>query len=460
MAAENTFHFPKPGQRIVRSVIAVACCFCVFYLRNREGIPFYSALAVLQCIQPYQDSMAQVAKKRVTGTFVGAFWGLVIILIQMYLFHGSLMDTFLGYMLISLFTGIVIYSTVVLNCKNTAYFSCVVFLSITVMHMTDASPFLFVFNRVLDTLIGVGIALIVNTVHLPRKRQKDILFVSGIDDTLLNQKDQMSPYSRIELNRLIDSGAKFTVSTGRTPATIRESLPGIHLKLPVIAMDGAVLYDLNENSYLMKYQMSTSQAQTICDFLDRKGISYFTNCVVDDLLVIYYDQLISPLHQEVYERRHRSPHRNYVQKTQSVYENVVYLYLLDKKEIMEKLYRELMEQEWIDSYRVAFHDPIRYPGCANIKIYIKDATRENMLRNLKALLNLDKVITFGSVEGRYDVCIEDTGKDEMVKTLKSCTNQLAWKKKLSDNSRLHFGDLRLIIKCGYIFCGISVFFIS
>ena len=41
MAAENTFHFPKPGQRIVRSVIAVACCFCVFYLRNREGITFY-----------------------------------------------------------------------------------------------------------------------------------------------------------------------------------------------------------------------------------------------------------------------------------------------------------------------------------------------------------------------------------------------------------------------------------
>lgn len=36
----------------------------------------------------------------------------------------------------------------------------------------------------------------------------------------------------------------------------------------------------------------------------------------------------------------------------------------------------------------------------------------------KALLNLDKVITFGSVEGRYDVCIEDTGKDELVKTLK------------------------------------------
>lgn len=431
MAAKNTFHFPKVGQRIIRSVIAVACCFCVFYLRNKEGIPFYSALAVLQCIQPYQDSMAQVAKKRVTGTFVGAFWGLVIILIQLYLFQGSLMDTFPGYMLISLFTGVVIYSTVILNCKNTAYFSCVVFLSITVMHMTDASPFLFVFNRVLDTLIGVGIALIVNTVHLPRKRQKDILFVSGIDDTLLGRNEQMSPYSKIELNRLIDSGAQFTVSSERTPATIRESLPGIHLKLPVIAMDGAVLYDLNENSYLMKYQMSVSQAQNICDFLDRKGISYFTNCVVDDLLIIYYDRLISSLHQEVYERRHRSPHRNYVQKKHPVYENVVYLYLLDTKESMEKLYQELMKEEWIGSYRVALHDSIRYPGCANIKIYNKDATRENMLQNLKAILSLDKVITFGSIEGKYDVCVADSRKDEMVKTLKKLYEPVS-------NSPLHF----------------------
>lgn len=431
MAAKNTFHFPKVGQRIIRSVIAVACCFCVFYLRSKEGIPFYSALAVLQCIQPYQDSMAQVAKKRVTGTFVGAFWGLVIILIQLYLFQGRLMDTFPGYMLISFFTGVVIYSTVILNCKNTAYFSCVVFLSITVMHMTDASPFLFVFNRVLDTLIGVGIALIINTAHLPRKRQKDILFVSGIDDTILGRNEQMSPYSKIELNRLIDSGAQFTVSSERTPATIRESLPGIHLKLPVIAMDGAVLYDLNENSYLMKYQMSVSQAQNICDFLDRKGISYFTNCVVDDLLIIYYDRLISSLHREVYERRHRSPHRNYVQKKHPVYENVVYLYLLDTKESMEKLYQELMHEEWIDSYRVALHDSIRYPGCANIKIYNKDATRENMLRNLKAILSLDKVITFGSIEGKYDVCIADSGKDEMVKTLKKLYEPVS-------NSPLHF----------------------
>lgn len=412
------FGLPRVGQRIIRSVTAVAFCFVVYYIRNKKGIPFYSALAVLQCIQPYQDSMAEVARKRVTGTLVGAFWGLVVILIQLYMFQGALLDHFMGYMLISLFTGVVIYSTVVVNCKNTAYFSCVVFLSITVMHMTDASPFLFVFNRVLDTLIGVGIALVVNSVHLPREKKTDILFVSGIDETILNLDDRMSDYSRVELNRLIETGAKFTVSSNRTPATIRESLPGIHLELPVIAMDGAVLYDLNENFYLMKYQMSGAQAQTISDFLDSRGVHYFTNCVVDDLLVIYYDTLLSEIHRKVYNRRRKSPYRNYVQKTQPVYENVVYLYLIDEKEKTEKLYRELMKQPWISEFRVAFHDSVKHKGYANIKIYQKDATRENMLQNLKALLNVEKVVTFGSVEGKYDVYVKDADKDVMVKMLK------------------------------------------
>ena len=107
-----------------------------------------------------------------------------------------------------------------------------------------------------------------------------------------------------------------------------------------------------------------------------------------------------------------------MQKTQPVYENVVYLYLIDEKEKTEKLYRELMKQPWISEFRVAFHDSVKHKGYANIKIYQKDATRENMLQNLKALLNVEKVVTFGSVEGKYDVYVKDADKDVMVKMLK------------------------------------------
>ena len=421
MIQQISFKLPIPGQRIVRSTIAVALCFVIYYLRGKRGIPFYSALAILQCMQPYHTSMKEMAKKRTTGTFVGAFWGLVVILILLALNGnrpGGIEESFTKYMLISLFTGIVLYSTVVLDCKKSSYFSCVVFLSITVMHITDESPILFVMNRVLDTLIGIGLAIIVNSAHLPRRKHNEILFVSGIDDTILNSGSRLTPYNKVELNRLIENGANFTISTIRTPASVREALEGVNLKLPIIAMDGAVLYDMEENSFLMKYQMSDSQADKMSIFLDDIGITYFTNTVVDDLLVIYYQNLENEAEQGIYERYRKSPYRNYVKVEHPICSNVVYFLVIEKKEKTEQLYQQLMEQEWASDFRIVLADSMNYPGYAHIKIYHKQATREHMLQNLEALLDIEKTVTFGSIEGKYDVFIANSDRNIMVKELK------------------------------------------
>ena len=410
--------FPRPGQRIIRSVIAVALCFVVYELRGRKGIPFYSALAVLQCMQPYYENTRKIAKKRVIGTFVGAFWGMIVIILQVYILQGRYEETVIGYLLISFFTGLVLYSTVVLECKDTAYFSCVVFLSIVVIHITDPYPILFALDRVLDTLIGVALAFAVNSAHFPRKKNRDTLFVSGIDDTILDKKAVLTPYSKVELNRLIDDGMKFTVSTIRTPASVLEALDGVHIPCPIIAMDGAVLYDTREHSYLMKCQMSAQEVKCVTDFLIQENAQFFTNTVVDNLLVIYYDSLKNDAAKKVYKIRRKSPYRNYVKSEKQVLENVVYLFLIDKKPVIDALYGKMQQQEWKDAYRIVRKDCANYPGFAQIKIYHKDATRENMLQNLKAFLNIEKVVTFGSIEGKYDVLINDSDKDSMMKQLK------------------------------------------
>lgn len=412
------FKLPGVGQRIVRSVAAVVLCFVVYFLRGEKGIPFYSALAVLQCMQPYQDSTIKMAKNRLTGTFVGAFWGLVVLLVKVYGFSGGFQGNFWEYLLISLFVGVVLYSTVLLQVKSASYFSCVVFLSITVNHIMDENPFLFMFNRVLDTLIGVALALIVNSVHLPRKKNRDTLFVSGIDDTLLTSKNELSPYSKVELNRLIDSGANFTVSTIRTPASVRESLGGVKWKIPVVAMDGAVLYDMNGNSYLRKCQMSAAQTKRITDFLDQEGFGYFSNTVLDDLLVIYYQSLKNEAEKDIFETKRKSPFRNYVKAQGPICENVVYLMLIDRKDKVEALYGKMEAMPWFSEYRMVKTDSEDYPGYTYIKIYHRDATREHMLRCLQKMLNIKKTVTFGSIEGKYDVFVKDCDKDTMVKQLK------------------------------------------
>ena len=43
-----------------------------------------------------------------------------------------------------------------------------------------------------------------------------------MNDTIFGMGKSLSPYAKVELNRLIQEGAQFTISTIQTPATVRD----------------------------------------------------------------------------------------------------------------------------------------------------------------------------------------------------------------------------------------------
>ena len=226
-----------PGQRILRSVISVWLCMVVYVLRGMRGEPFYSIIAALQCVQPYSSNMLREGKDRIIGTLAGAFWGSAILFLELLPVGGDFRTTVVFYILLGIFTGLVIYSTVLLNISQYALFAAVVFLGIAVYHIEDANPFIHVFYRTLETIIGVGVAIIVNSLHFPRVRDRETLFVSGIDHVLFREDRELSRFTKVELNRFLHDGMRFSVSTKQTPATVREILSGVDLRLPIIAME-------------------------------------------------------------------------------------------------------------------------------------------------------------------------------------------------------------------------------
>ncbi|WP_455718829.1 HAD hydrolase family protein, partial [Anaerosporobacter sp.] len=321
---------PPVGMRIIKSAIAVALCYVVALFREGNGIVFYSQLAALWCMQLYVKNSLKSAKQRTVGTIIGALYGLAVILVSNQLDWSPISHSMVYNLVVVLMIVVVIYTTVVINKKEASYFSCVVFLSIVVNHLADQNPYLFVWNRFLDTMIGIIIGVGVNAVHLPKKKNRDILFLSGLDDTLLNKNDNMSAYSRFELNRILDDGAKFTISTKRTPASMMEPMQSIRLNLPVIAMDGAVLYDINQKRYLRKYIISYDKAKEIIDLIEENGLKYFVNVVIDDMLVIYYQEMEDEVQNNLVTQMRRSPFRNYVKRKVRENDEVEFLMLLDR----------------------------------------------------------------------------------------------------------------------------------
>ena len=143
---------------MIKSAIGVFLCFVIFLLRGRTGTPFYSALAVLWCIQPSEKDAVTNAFQRSVGTLIGAVYGLIFILLKI-----NVMSQEYGLFHYAVLSGMIIpiiYTTLLINKKNASYFSCVVYLSIVVNHLGDENPYSFVFNRSLDTMIGIVLGLL------------------------------------------------------------------------------------------------------------------------------------------------------------------------------------------------------------------------------------------------------------------------------------------------------------
>lgn len=416
---EKRIHsLPPPGLRIIKSAAAIFLCCVVNYIRGEHGIVFYSMLAALWCVQVYVSDSKVNAKQRFLGTCVGAVYGLAYLLLRNPASDRLNIPQLLDALILSVMVGLVLYTTVLLQKKKASYFSCVVFLSIVVNHATDLNPYLFVWNRFLDTVIGIFIGVFVNILRLPRKRRKDILFVSGLDDTLINEKGLMSDYSRIELNRMIDEGANFTISTIRTPGAMTDALRDIKLKLPVIAMDGAVLYDFYEKTYLNIYIISGEKSQKVYRMIREAGLTCFSNVIKDDVLCIYYEKSEDPRQEELVRNLRRSPYRNYICGTLPPKDEVVYFMLFQPTDVIEGFYKKLEEAGLTEELKVVKYASQHYPDYSYIKIYSKNAKKENMIEYLKNQLEVKEVITFGTIPGKYSVVIEAGNMNQVVRHLK------------------------------------------
>ena len=235
---------PRIGRRILKSSLAVFLCFVIYLLRGQEGIVFYSCIAAVLCIQQDVTNSKRVAFNRIKGTFLGGFIGMVVLLFEQSFISQDYM--LIQYIIISVTIIVVIYLSVLLNMKSASYISCVVFMSITVSHAMDVNPYLFAINRMIDTLIGIFVALFINGVHLPNHHHDTSLFVVSLEHGLYNEEGQLSAYTKVKMKQLLERHANIAIMSEQSPVDVLSELKDIPLQLPLIAMNGACCYDIRK----------------------------------------------------------------------------------------------------------------------------------------------------------------------------------------------------------------------
>ena len=407
-------HVPHIGMRIIKSALGVLICFAIYFMRGKQGAPFYSALAVLWCIQNQTKNTVQNALQRTVGTGIGAAYGLIYILIKQRV--PQLGDSFLHYCIISIALIPIIYTTVVIKQKKASYFSCVVFLSIVVNHLMDENPYIFVANRSLDTLIGIFVGLVLNSVCIHGEYDRDTLFIADVDRAMDGLSTGITPFGQIMIKNMLEKGMLLTFMTLRTPAGFLEGMPDIKPKLPIIAMDGAILYDIKENRYPKVYVISAEHACNIESFIRSRGFNIFTTIILEDVLIIYYDELKNTAEIDIYEKMHKSPYRNYLNKERPKDHPVVYMMCVDETRKIEQLVEDIKRSDIYEELKILSYPSDDYKGYSYIKIYSKNASVQNMTDYLRNMTGAEETLTFGDNDrNKTDYCYTEC--DQIVRKL-------------------------------------------
>lgn len=153
--APHHFHI---GMRIVKTVLAVFVCSILGWLRGETA--FFSMIAAVLCMQKSAEKTLTSSFNRVIGTAVGGAYGVIVLFLETQFRLQRILPLF--YLIVSLMLIPVILTATGIKKPSVAAFACVVFLSTTVYHVGDADPYTYALNRMLDTVIGIVVALIVN----------------------------------------------------------------------------------------------------------------------------------------------------------------------------------------------------------------------------------------------------------------------------------------------------------
>lgn len=162
------FNLQTIGARNLKTSLAVFTCIIVFHLLGRSSA-FFACIASMMCMQDTVENSYKMGKNRMLGTFLGAVVGLILTTICNYFsFTHFLIYAFLT----AVGTTLAIYLCILFNCKGAINSSCIVVFAI-MTNLNGLGSYEYAFNRIIDTFIGVIIAIVINRLIFPYQKKEE-----------------------------------------------------------------------------------------------------------------------------------------------------------------------------------------------------------------------------------------------------------------------------------------------
>ncbi len=335
----------KIGMRNIKTAISVFICLAIYFIiiiiaycingnlassfrkATQLYTPFFACLATAYSISTNREKSNAQGRLRLVSSFIGGVFGLIIVALYQLTGHdwpfqhisstgnatydkagffetgwlsgnifteADITFSFLASFIIPclLITFSVIF--IIWFCNKIKRSECCFIAVLTLTAVTASlgtNPIIYGPNRILSTMIGIIVALIVNSFRLPYKKNKNASFVFSLDGLIDKDTQRLSGFTKYNINHMLEHKMDLYLYTTRSPRVLSTLLTDVDIKNPVICMCGACTYDFTNKKYTYIEYINNNTALTLFKDLKEMHINPFVLTINNDVIHIGIEKL-------------------------------------------------------------------------------------------------------------------------------------------------------------------------
>ncbi len=219
------------------------------------------------------------------------------------------------------------------------------------------------------------------------------LYVTDLDGTLLNTKDNINEYSLRTINKLVEEGMLFTYATARSFVSASVVTQGLSTKIPIIAYNGAFIINPATGEVLSSMNFSNTEVDKIINCLKQYDISPMIYSYIDDTeKVSWVTTRENDGKRRYLSLRNGDRRLRPLQDDHGLYAGkVFYITCIGEREELLPIY-EIFHAD--SNYTCTLQQELYRPEywC---EILPRQATKANAIKKLKSMWSCDRVVSFG-----------------------------------------------------------------
>lgn len=335
----------KIGMRNIKTAISVFICLAIYFLiiliaysingslsssfrkATQLYTPFFACLATAYSISTNREKSNAQGRLRLVSSFIGGVFGLIVVALYQVTGHdwpfqhisstgnatydkagffetgwlsgntfteADITFSFLASFIIPCLLIALSVIFIIWFCNKIKRSECCFIAVLTLTAVTASlgtNPIIYGPNRILSTMIGIVVALLVNNFRLPYKKNKNASFIFSLDGLIDRDTQKLSGFTKYNINHMLEHNMDLYLYTTRSPRVLSTLLTDIDIKNPVVCMCGACTYDFKNKKYINIEYINNNTSQELSKYLKEMNINPFVLTIKDDVIHIGIEKL-------------------------------------------------------------------------------------------------------------------------------------------------------------------------